>query len=76
MEKKLYKELKDKVWVKDGKMYTIIKLNCKKCMGKRYVIRNFIESNRIREVTSSCSCVVEQKMAKKNITNQNKESVK
>lgn len=68
-DKKNYKELKDRCWVKDGKLYTIVKYNCKKCNGKRYIIRNFIESDRIREVVSSCSCVVEQKLKQKNVTN-------
>lgn len=67
MENK-YKELKDRCWVKDGKMYTIIKYNCRKCMGKRYVIRNYIESSRIKVVTSSCSCVVEDKIVERNVT--------
>lgn len=62
-----YKEYKDRVWVKDGKMYTIVKLNCRKCMGKRYVIRNFIEGSRIKEVVSSCSCVVEQRVKERKV---------
>ena len=65
--KKKYKEYKDRVWIKDGKMYSIVKLNCKICMGKRYVIRNFIEGNRIKEVVSSCRCVVEQKVKQKGL---------
>ncbi len=60
-----YRELKDRCWAKDGKLYTIIKRNCKKCMGKRYIIRNFIEKDRIREVMLSCSCVIEQKLKEK-----------
>ncbi len=62
-----YRELKDRCWAKDDKLYTIIKRNCKKCMGKRYIIRNFIERDRIREVVSSCSCVTEQKLKQKNV---------
>ncbi len=60
-----YKELKNRAWVKDGKLFTIVKLNCKLCMGKRYIIRNFIELNRVKEVVSSCRCVVEEKLKSK-----------
>lgn len=63
-ESEKYKVLKNRIWVKDGKIYTIIKRNCKKCMGKRYIIRNFIERDRIKEVVSSCSCITEEKLKK------------
>ncbi len=62
-----YRILKNRCWVKDGKLYTIVKRNCKKCMGKRYIIRNFIEKDRIREVVSSCLCVTEEKLKERNV---------
>ena len=67
---KRYKTLKDRVWVKDCNIYTIIKLNCRKCMGKIYVIMNYIERGRVKVVTLSCSCVVEQKLKERNVTNE------
>lgn len=66
-ESEKYRILKNRVWVKDDKIYTIIKRNCRKCMGKRYIIRNFIEKHRIREVVSSCSCITEEKLKGKNV---------
>ena len=67
MSDKKYKILKNRCWVKDDKLYTIVKRNCRKCMGKRYVIRTFPEKGRVKEVTLSCSCVVEQKLKGKNV---------
>lgn len=65
--KKNYKELKNRCWVKDGKLYTIIKRNCRKCMGKRYIIRTFIEKDRVKEITLSCSCITEEKLKQRNV---------
>lgn len=74
VKNKEYKEYKDRVWVKEGKMYTIIKPNCRKCMGKRYVIRNFIQGSSIKEVVLSCSCVVEQSIKERNVNHIKKEN--
>ena len=66
-DKREYKEIKNACWVKDGKMYTIIKMNCKVCMNKRYLIRTWPETLGVKEVVSSCSCVREERMSKQNV---------
>ncbi len=48
-----------------GKIYTIMRKNCKMCNNKRYLIRTFPEVLGVKEVTSSCSCVKEENMGKR-----------
>ncbi len=60
----------------DDKEYEVVKGNCNKCMGKRYMLRDYVDRKTMewKESVSICGCVKEVKIKSEQETEKEVES--